>query len=116
MQDRELHLLVLEMILGLMMSEEQDLDPLYCDQFPIEKRKHNIPFLLYLHVNHPSNEGVVPELHRRCKQLGPAAVRMLKLVCRALFHPHLYGARQRLARGAYAQVTMSSPPPPPPTR
>ncbi|KAK3247711.1 hypothetical protein CYMTET_42796 [Cymbomonas tetramitiformis] len=106
-QDKDLHLLVLEMVLSLMLApSDGELEPLYCDQFPIEKRKHNIPFLLYLHVNHPANAGIIPELLARAQAQGSGAVRMLKLTCKALFQPNLYKQdhRERMARGAYAQV------------
>jgi hypothetical protein len=102
--DSDLHLAILELILALMVDPRGDLETLYCAQFPIEQRKHNVPFLLYLHLNHTHNAALVPELHQRCRRLGAGAVRLLKLCCRALFNPELYRQRERVARGAFAQV------------
>ena len=98
---------MLEMILVLMIDEHEDLELLYCDQFPLEKRLHNIPFLFGLHINHPANAGIVPELHRACQtNLRPGVLRLLKLTCRKLFHRDFYPQhhRERVARGAFAQV------------
>jgi serine/threonine protein kinase len=92
------------LILALMVDTRGDLEALYCAQFPIEQRKHNVPFLLYLHLNHAANAALVPELHQRCRRLGAGAERLLKLCCAALFNPELYRQRQRVARGAFAQV------------
>ncbi|CAL8469507.1 g9048 [Coccomyxa elongata] len=107
-QDKDLHLLVLEVVLELLLNGAGQLDPLYCSHQPLERRQQNIPHLLHHHLNHPANATLAAPLLAAAARIGPAAVRLLRLLCSSLFQPALYSHRRRLARGAYAQVYESS--------
>ena len=89
----------------LAVTPEGNLDPLYCSAAPLERHMQNILHLLFHHLNHPANSALVPQLLERATALGPAAVRLLRLLCRRLFRGDLYTDRIRLARGAYAQAS-----------
>lgn len=95
---------VLEVVLELLLNEAGQLDPLYSSHQPLERRQQNIPHLLHHHLNHPSNAALGPPLLAAAARIGPAATRLLRLLCCSLFQPGLYSHRSRLARGAYAQV------------
>ncbi|BDA44756.1 probable serine/threonine-protein kinase par-1 at C-terminar half [Coccomyxa sp. Obi] len=107
-QDKDLHLLVLEVVLELLLNGAGQLDPLYCSHQPLERRQQNIPHLLHHHLNHPANAALAAPLLAAAARISPAAVRLLRLLCSSLFQPGLYSHRRRLARGAYAQVYESS--------
>ncbi|KAK9811788.1 hypothetical protein WJX72_010021 [[Myrmecia] bisecta] len=103
-RNTELHLLVLETVLEVVLTREGELDPVYCCQLPLERRMQNVLYLLQQHLNHAANAALIAPLLTRAVAIGPAAERLLRLLCRGLFQSHLYSARSRLARGAYAQV------------
>ena len=99
-----LFLQVLEVVLELLLNDAGQLDPLYSSHQPLERRQQNIPHLLHHHLNHPSNAALAAPLLASAARIGPAATRLLRLLCSSLFQPGLYSHRRRLARGAYAQV------------
>lgn len=81
----DLHLSILTLLLDLMINDIGVLDPLYVSQFPVTDKKLNIPFYLRLHLNHPANRAVIPELASRLHELGTPQYRLLKLLSTQLF-------------------------------
>lgn len=67
-RDKELHLSVLQLIMSLFLAPSGLLEPYYADQYPTNNKKLNIPYLLHLHINHPENSSIIPDLCevRRC--------------------------------------------------
>ena len=120
----ETHVLYLELLLQLMvMGEDGDeLDPLYCDPFPVQALTFgvNLSFLLYHHMNKAENEATVNALVKRLKRRqgdrrGSAGMmRLLKLHCVTLLPTVLRSAGsggfaqniawQRINRGAVANI------------
>ncbi len=93
-------------MLELAVREGGDLDPLYCSAQPLERRQQNLPHLLAHHLNHPANAALLPRLLAAAAgRMGPGALRLLRLLCRALFRGDAYRGRARIARGAYAQAS-----------
>lgn len=85
-------------------SQMGGLDTRYYDQLPLDRHLPNIAYVLAAHLNHPANAPIVPPLYCVAQRMGEGAVPLLKLLVRGLFHKQLYGSRQRVARGAFAQV------------
>ena len=54
------------------------------------------------------NGRLIGELLEAAEGLRPGAPRLLRLLCRPLFHGSMYTRRTRIARGAYAEVRISS--------
>ncbi len=131
-RDPQLHLLILQLVLELSLTEVLlrwwwwwphaahnipyvhttistttqmgGLDTRYYDQLPLDRHLPNIAYVLAAHLNHPANATIVPPLYSVAQRMGHGAVPLLKLLVRGLFHKQLYGSRQRVARGAFAQV------------
>lgn len=80
------------------------LDARYYDHLPLDRHLPNVAFVLAAHLNHPANAAIVGPLYTTAQGMGEGAVPLLKLLVQGLFQRQLYGARQRVARGAYAQV------------
>ncbi len=76
-------------------------------QFPVTDKKLNIPFYLRLHLNHPSNRGVIPFLTSRLRDLGTPQFRLLKLLVTQLFQRSFYKDLEQIAKGAYGVVYRS---------
>merc|ERR1712070_766929 len=82
----ELHLLVIQTVLSLLLNpHENSLERLYYAEFPAESNKLNVPFLLSHHLNHPGNLQLVPALMERAHEMGPAIMRLLKLLVNCMF-------------------------------
>jgi serine/threonine protein kinase len=106
-RNKELHIMVLELALHLILDPDGPLlDPQHTHQFPLEKHRPNIPFLLRTHMNHPANERVLPQLLSRVSARSDAAHRLLKLLIVKLFQPSRYSNRDPKVRfrGAYGTV------------
>jgi len=106
-RNKELHCMVLELALQLILDPEGPLlDAQHTHQFPLEKHRPNIPFLLRTHMNHPANERVLPQLLARVSARSAAAHRLLKLLSVKLFQPSRYSNRDPKVRfrGAYGTV------------
>jgi len=103
-QDKEVHITLLQLILTLMLTPLGTLEPLYSDQFPLNNKKHNVPFLLRMHLNHPLNRDIIPELADATRELGRSEYTLLKLLCTRLFQKDMYKNLMRLAIGAYGTV------------
>lgn len=85
-------------------SQMGSLDARYYDHLPLDRHLPNVAFVLAAHLNHPANAAIVGPLYTTAQGMGEGAVPLLKLLVQGLFQRQLYGARQRVARGAYAQV------------
>jgi len=100
----ELHISAIELILSLMLSANGTLEELYAEVEPQFCRSLNIPYYLHLHLNHPKNVDVLPELCERVQKRGPNSVRLLKLLCVRLFDASLYTRGDRIGAGSYGEV------------
>ena len=69
------------LICTLCLSPLGTLEPLYSDQFPLNNKKLNIPFLLRYHLNHPANANIIPLLFEKVVEMGQSEFRLLKLLC-----------------------------------
>ncbi|KAF2073302.1 hypothetical protein CYY_005379 [Polysphondylium violaceum] len=103
-KDTDLHIAVLQLIFSLLLNSNQTLEHSYSDQFPIVAKKLNVPFILHMHINHPDNEKIIPELTTRTHEMGPNHFRILKLLFSRLYHSSLFKDLKRVAKGAYGTV------------
>eukprot|EP00928_Gymnodinium_smaydae_P037382 TRINITY_DN2595_c0_g1_i1.p1 TRINITY_DN2595_c0_g1~~TRINITY_DN2595_c0_g1_i1.p1 ORF type:complete len:3301 (-),score=452.63 TRINITY_DN2595_c0_g1_i1:143-9151(-) len=110
--DIQLHSLVLTLILALIATPKKGLlDTRYCDQYPLQKHKRNIPFLLSLHLNHSANRNVLPWLSQHVEKIsGLGGLRLLKLLCRTMMHRWMYTGWNRVAGGQFGTVYTCSVP------
>ncbi|RMZ55611.1 hypothetical protein APUTEX25_000194, partial [Auxenochlorella protothecoides] len=101
-----LHAQVLALVLRLLVSPAGRMDRGASDPFPCERGLPNAPHVLRHHLAHPGNAGVLADLAARCAGMGPATLRLLRLVSGAGFRPAWYARRARMsgAAGAYATV------------
>ena len=115
-RNQEVHCMVLELALQLMLAADGPLlDPQHTQQFPLEKHRPNLPHLLRHHMNHAANEHILPELLSRVSARGASAHRLLKLLVNKLFQPSRYcnrdaNVRFRGAFGTVYRVMMPSEP------
>ncbi|GAB4821632.1 hypothetical protein N2152v2_008678 [Parachlorella kessleri] len=104
-KDDTLHLQVLQLIFILLSPSDGQLDPAYSDQLPWQRKMLNIPHILHHHFNHPNTRVLLPRLLPLLHGLGPAAMRLLRVLCGVFFRPDWYkGSRTWIGKGAYAQV------------
>ena len=106
-RNKDVHCMVLELALQLIIDADGPLlDPQHTHQFPLEKHRPNIPFLLRAHMNHPANENVLPQLLARVSARGDQSHRLLKLLVDKLFQPLRYSNRDPAVRfrGAFGTV------------
>ena len=90
---------ILQLIISLMLSPSNTLEPLYSDQFPLDNNKLNIPFLVRQHLNHPANSSILPRLVTETIKMGRNEFRLLKLLSTKLFQPDNYNDLHRIATG-----------------
>lgn len=104
--DPGLHRYMLELLILLMLSPDGNaLDELYSSQYPVRDNKTNIPYILWMHLNHPANASIVAPLSLATKKRGSAsAFRMLKLLSTRLFQPSLYKDLVQIGDGSYGVV------------
>ncbi|KAL6064721.1 NEK protein kinase [Balamuthia mandrillaris] len=102
--DPDLHITALLLIFSLMLSPNDTLESLYNDQFPLNNKKLNIPFYLSMHINHPANAGIIPELTSKTLELGTSPFRLLKLLCKQLYDTSIFKNMQRIGLGTYGSV------------
>ena len=70
--DDELHANIVALLLTLLLTTDRGtLDDLYNSQHPIINGKPNILFLLHFHLNHPSNQKVIPLILSRMAYIRP---------------------------------------------
>ncbi|CAK0823093.1 unnamed protein product, partial [Prorocentrum cordatum] len=105
-EDLELHALMLTLTLALLVTPRFGLlDPRYCDQYPLERHKRNIPFLLSSHLNHSANRAVLPWLFRQVEDIGHiGGGRLVKMLCDTTMHRWMYTGWTRIGGGAFGTV------------
>lgn len=101
---KEVHTSILKLIFSLMLTQIGTLETLYSDQYPLDNKKLNIPFLLRAHLNHPANRNMIPILLNEIKLMGPLEFRLFKLLCVRLFRKEQYKHLEKIAEGAYGTV------------
>ena len=101
---QRIHISILKLLFSLMLTPSGTLEPLYSDQFPLDNKKHNIPFLLREHLSHNANQNIIPQLVDESLEMGRCYFRLLKLLCTKLFRKDMYSDLHRLAIGAYGTV------------
>ncbi|KAA6425220.1 MAG: dual specificity catalytic domain containing, partial [Trebouxia sp. A1-2] len=100
--DAELHAQMLQLIVELLLTSKGQLDPLYCSsQDPSAQQPVSV---LQQHLSWAGNASMSGPLLHWAKAIGPPAIRLLRLTCRFLFDKSMYEDKQRIARGAFAQV------------
>ncbi|KAL0052786.1 hypothetical protein WJX82_007726 [Trebouxia sp. C0006] len=106
--DTELHAQMLQLIVELLLTSKGQLDPLYCNsQDPSAQQPVSV---LQQHLSWAGNASMSGPLLHWAKTIGPPAIRLLRLTCRFLFDKSMYEDKQRIARGAFAQVFTCRPP------
>lgn len=104
----KLHRNLVELILTLLLAPNGfTLELLYTDQFPVSNRKINFPFLLWMHLNHPSNLHIIDPLIASTQKMNDSSFRLLKLLSTKLFKPIFHTDMEHLAEGAYGTVYSS---------
>ena len=95
---------MLSLVLEMLFQKDGQLNISYCSRDPTTDRMQNVLFLLYHHLSHEANAGILPCLLPAATEMGSHAVRILKLLCRSLFPQHMYQTGPVIARGGYATV------------
>ena len=72
----------MELVFELLLTKSGELDSLSCDLQPLDRRMLNIPHLLHHHLNHADNAALLASLLQRMHNIGPPAVRLMRLLCR----------------------------------
>ena len=101
---KDIQITTIQLIFQLLLTPFGTLEKLYTDQFPLNNKKLNIPFLLRYHLSHPENSNIIPQLISESKLMGRDIFRLLKLLCTQLFKKDDYNELHRLATGAYGTV------------
>ena len=102
-----MHSLILSLMISLILTPERGvLEELYCSQYPINNNKPNILYLLHFHLNHPSNQHILPLLLSKMCFIDqyPAGQRLLKLLCIAFSDSSIYTDSRKIAVGAYGAI------------
>jgi serine/threonine protein kinase len=106
-----LHVAILRLLLRLLVSPgSNSLEPLYCSRFPLTDGKagvNNVLHVLHMHLNHASNEMVLPPL---LAANARGTTRLLKLLCEKLFNPPAFTRRARIGRGRFGTVYLATAP------
>ena len=105
--DSDLQVTIIGLILCLLLTPTRGtLDELYCYQYPINNGKPNVLFLLHHHLNHRSNQHILPKLLNLVSHIVPtlAGQRLLKLLSAAFFDVSIYSNWEKIATGAYGTV------------
>ena len=105
--DEELQTCILGLIFCLLLTPTRGtLEELYCSQYPINNGIPNVLFLLHYHLNHPSNQHILPKLQKLITHVVPplAGQRLLKLLASHFFDPTIYSSWHKIATGAYGTV------------
>eukprot|EP00727_Mastigamoeba_balamuthi_P012987 m51a1_g8310 putative protein kinase (2055) ;mRNA; f:75379-83383 len=102
--DNSLHVKMLTFVIINILTHNGTLDPRLNDQFPIQNKKLNIPFVLWLHLSHKANFSLLPELYHAVREAGDAPFRLLKLLSKRFFDTEMYRDLKKLAAGAYGTV------------
>lgn len=102
----ELHLLVIQLIMALVVTSDGLLSPDHWSRTPAAEGKPNLHDLLYDHLNHARNRHLIPELEKRIQSMPSreGGLCLLRLICADMFDTSRYTDRTRLASGANATV------------
>ena len=64
--DDELHTMFIYLIFSLILTPQKGtLDDLYCCRYPIEDGKPPVLHYLHYHLNHPSNQSLIPMIYKK---------------------------------------------------
>ncbi len=107
----ELHLLVLQLILSLLLNPFQTaIEKIYFSEQPLESNKLNVPYVISKHLNHKANSAIIPPLLDAAYAMGRGVVRLMKLTVHGLFQHQTYFHRRRMVSGAFGTVYSCRPP------
>ena len=101
---QNIHISIIKLLLTLMITTNETLEPLYSDRFPLDNKQLNIPFLLREHLSHNANQNIIPQLVDETLLMGDRYFRLLKLLCVKLFKKENYKLLDKIAVGAYGTV------------
>lgn len=103
--NRVLHAESILLVFSLLLLKDQ-LDPTYCDQFPITQGKMNVLYILHYHLNHPSNSSIFPLLSEGVIKIKPYLVgqRLLKLLSNSFGDSKYYHNWSKISAGAYGVI------------
>lgn len=109
--DADIHLAMLTLVITLLLSADGQLDPVHSPSDHVTlgaaQRSHdaNLCTVMYHHLNHSRNRGVLPGLLQAAHAIGTPAVRLLKLLVHDLYSDDLVTGRpETFARGTFALV------------
>ena len=106
-EDDELHVLVLSLIISLLLTPSRGtLDEHYTSQYPIDDGKSNVLYIMHFHLNHPSNQHILPLLLQKMAEVNPfpSGQRLLKLLCIAFSDMSIYTEKNKIDKGAYGTI------------
>lgn len=89
----------------LLFTKDGQLEAAYCFSDPTKDRTQNVLHLLSHHLSHARNAGMLPRVMAVAEEVGPHAIRLLRVLCKTLFCPELYSMGNLIGRGAYARVS-----------
>ena len=106
-EDDELHVLVISLMVTLLLSPNRGtLDEYYTSQYPIDDGKPNILYIMHFHLNHASNQHILPLLLQKMAEVKPfpAGQRLLKLLCISFSDMSIYTDKKKIGGGAYGTI------------
>lgn len=104
-RDPEVHRLLVRLLISLLISPSEMLDTRYIDREGTSNRSSlNIPYLLWVHLNHDLNQNVVADMLEDLRHMSRGEYILWKLMCRSLFESSAYGEREKIGQGAYGTV------------
>jgi len=106
-EDDELHVLVVSLMISLLLTPHRGiLDEHYTSQYPVDDGKPNILYIMHFHLNHPSNQHILPLLLSEIAEVNPypAGQRLLKLLCISFSDMSIYTDKKKIGGGAYGTV------------
>ncbi|KRW99809.1 Protein kinase-like domain [Pseudocohnilembus persalinus] len=108
--DKELHASVVALIISLLLTPQRGtFDDTYCSQNPVQDGKVNILYLLHFHLNHPSNQYILPLLLQKISYIKPypSGQRLIKLLCSSFSDFSIYKKWEKINAGAFGTIFSS---------
>jgi protein-tyrosine phosphatase len=103
--DPNLHIEMLALLMGLLITPKDTLDQKYTDDYPVQRGMLNIPYYLHQHINHPDNQEIIPKLHSEVVKIGRGARILFRLVCKKMFQTNIYSNKiKRIGVGGFGTV------------
>lgn len=102
-EDDELHVLVISLMVSLLITPKRGtLDEHYTSQYPIDDGKPNVLYIMHFHLNHPSNQHILPLLVQKMAEINPfpAGQRLLKLLCISFSDMSMYTDQKKIGGGS----------------